>query len=413
MTLTAGIYNFDTSAGIAAGQTLTLDAGGNPAAVFIINIGTTLTAGSGATVVLENGAQGGNVFYRVGSSATLDTSSDIQGQIVALTSITMNTSASVSCGAVHARNGSVTLDTNTIEICTLDAQGFDTAVVSPVLTNTQVALVNALNDYVAAGGILPIGLAILPATLTTDELAASLAQLSGEVSTGVAPMAMQSMSGFLDTVVRSGHKLRLPAAPRDAGVPVGMVPEKINSAYSGKYGSEPQGAQVFAYPAVAALPSRDWDIWASAYGSNTVAAANPDLGFQERTYDDRGFAAGLNYAVSDRTDVGVALSWNAAGFDLDDGLGSGSSDTVFVALRARTSTERGYLEGALGYGRSNVTTDRTVTMAGLDRFNAETTGDTLAAYVEAGYHMGAFTPFAALRAQSFSTPAYSERLNSH
>lgn len=89
-TLSAGIYNFDTSAFIAAGETLTLDAGGDPNAVFIFNIGSTLTAGAGSEVVLIKGAQGGNVFYRVGSSATLHTTSALQGQIVALTSITMN-----------------------------------------------------------------------------------------------------------------------------------------------------------------------------------------------------------------------------------------------------------------------------------------------------------------------------------
>lgn len=410
MTLTAGVYNFDTSAGLAAGQTLTLDAGGNPDAIFIFNIGTTLTAGSGATVVLENGAQGGNVFYRVGSSATLDTSSDLQGQIVALTSITMNTSASVSCGAVHARNGSVTLDTNTIEICRLDAQGYDIATKNLTLTKSQQAVAAALNEHVAAGGVLPIGLAILPATLTPAELAVSLAQLTGEVSTGVAPMGFQAMSGFMDTVVRSGRKLRLPAAaPRDTGVPVGLVLDKINTPYSGKYGSEPEsGLQVLAYPATVAQPSRDWDIWASGYGTSSVVEADADLGFQERIYDDKGFAAGLNYAISNRTNIGVALSWNVANFALDDGLGSGASDTVFLALRGRTSSDRGYLEGALGYGLSDVTTDRSVTIAGVDQFTAATTADTLAAYVEAGYDMGAFTPFAAVRAQSLKMPAYSE-----
>src|SRR5690606_16666690 len=111
LTLAPGVYNFDTSAGLSAGQTLTLDGGGDPDGIFIFNVGSTLTTGSGSQVLLQNGAQGGNVFFRIGSSATLNTSSDLEGQIVALTSITMNTSASIGCGAVLARNGSVTLDT--------------------------------------------------------------------------------------------------------------------------------------------------------------------------------------------------------------------------------------------------------------------------------------------------------------
>jgi len=127
MTLFPGVYNFDSSALLSAGQTLTLDARGNPNAVFIINIGSALTVGSGAKVILQNGAQGGNVFYRIGSSATLGTTAAFDGKIVALTSITLNTSASIDCGAALARNGSVTLDTNTINICILDSAGFNDA----------------------------------------------------------------------------------------------------------------------------------------------------------------------------------------------------------------------------------------------------------------------------------------------
>ena len=410
MTLTAGVYNFDTSAGIAAGQTLVLDGGGNPDAIFIFNIGTTLTAASGSRVLLQNGAQGGNVFYRVGSSATLDTSSTLEGQIVALTSISMNTSASISCGTALARNGSVTLDTNTIRICTLAGQSFDTAAIDPSLSENQKALAKALSDHVTNGGTLPIGLAILAATQTPAELSASLTQLTGEVSTGVAPMGMQAMTAFLDAVMRYGRRPPIPtAAPRDEGVPVGLVRDKINEVYTGKYGSEPSdGGYVLSYSASLTQPSRDWAIWASGYGSSDVTDGDADLGWQERTSTNRGVAVGLNYSLDNSTNFGAALSWNVADFALDNGLGSGAGETVLLALRGRTSSDRGYLEGALAYGRGDITTDRTVTIAGVDRFSAETTADTLAAHVEAGYHMGAFTPFAGLRAQSFKTPAYSE-----
>lgn len=62
MVLTAGVYNFDSSAGLDSGQSLTLDADGNPNAVFIFNIGSTLIAGSGSSVILQNGAQGEMCF---------------------------------------------------------------------------------------------------------------------------------------------------------------------------------------------------------------------------------------------------------------------------------------------------------------------------------------------------------------
>lgn len=405
LTLLPGVYNFDTSANLASGETLTLDGGGDPDAIFIINIGSTLTAGSGSSVVLINEAQGGNVFYRIGSSATLDTSADLVGQIVALTSVTLNNSAMIDCGAAYARNGSVTLDTNTIQICTLAGKGFDTVVDNALLTENQNSAAKALSDYVTGGGVLPIGFAILAATQTPEELAASLAQMSGEVSTGVAPMSMQSMDAFLDTVMRSGRNPRLPGA---APLPT-LVVQDSNIPLS-KYGSKETvtGEQTLAYAEPAAVRARPWDVWVSGYGSRNVIDGDAGIGWHELSSNNRGIAAGLNFSPNNNSDLGIALSWNTADFALANGFGSGTSDTVFVALRGQTSFDRGYVEGAVAYGRSDITTDRTVTIAGADRLIGETTATSLAAHIEAGYHMGNFTPFVGLRAKSVTTQAYSE-----
>lgn len=111
LTLTAGVYCFDSSAQLTG--TLTLDAEGDPDAVFIFQIGSTLTTASNSSVVLINGAQACNVFFQVGSSATLGTNTTFVGTIIALTSITANTGTTVE-GRLLALNGAVTLDTNTI-----------------------------------------------------------------------------------------------------------------------------------------------------------------------------------------------------------------------------------------------------------------------------------------------------------
>lgn len=414
-TLSAGVYNFDTSAGLAAGQTLTLDAGGDPNAMFIFNIGSTLIAGSGSSVVLINGAQAGNVFYRVGSSATLSTSSTLEGQIVALTSITLNTTAKINCGSAYARVGSVTLDSNTIQICTLAGSGFDAIVTNPILTEQQRDVSNALSDFVVGGGVLPIAIAILAATQTPDELAVSLGQMSGEVATGIAPTGMQSMNAFLDAVMGSRHSPRVqPRALRNEGVPIGSVPEKINTPYGGKYQSAKQqaSAQPRPFKNTMAEQSRPWGIWASGYGSHSVTDGDTRLGSHERTSSNQGFAGGLNFSPSTGKDLGIAVSFNKADFSLGNSLGSGTSDSVFVAMRGRTSNDRAYLEGAVAYGRSNITTDRSVTIAGIDRLVGETTSNSLAGHVEAGYHMGGFTPFIGLRAHSITTAAFSETVAS-
>ncbi len=114
-TLTAGVYT--SSSSLAESGDLTLDAKGNTDAVFIFQIASTLTTGSGSHIILANGAKACNVFWQVGSSATLGTNSVFKGNILALTSITVTTGVNVE-GRVLARNGAVTLDTDVITGCT-------------------------------------------------------------------------------------------------------------------------------------------------------------------------------------------------------------------------------------------------------------------------------------------------------
>jgi type VI secretion system secreted protein VgrG len=111
LTLKPGVYNSASSIGLTGA--LTLDAGGDPNAVFVFQAGSTLTTGSGSQINLINGAQSCNIFWQVGSSATLGTGSTFRGTVLALTSITVTTGVKID-GRVLARNGAVTLDTDTI-----------------------------------------------------------------------------------------------------------------------------------------------------------------------------------------------------------------------------------------------------------------------------------------------------------
>jgi Ice-binding-like/PEP-CTERM motif len=118
MTLTTGVYSFASSAQLTG--TLTLE--GKPGALFVFQIGSTLTTASASSVIFINSLTGKpttdpNIFWQVGSSATLGTSTKFEGNILALTSITLNTGASITCGSALARNGAVTLQGNTITGC--------------------------------------------------------------------------------------------------------------------------------------------------------------------------------------------------------------------------------------------------------------------------------------------------------
>ena len=118
--LKSGVYSFTSSAGLAAGTTLTLE--GTPGARFVFQIGTTLTTGSASSVIFINSLTGKpmtdpHIYWQVGSSATLGTSTRFEGNILALTSITLNTGATINCGSALARNGAVALQGNTITNC--------------------------------------------------------------------------------------------------------------------------------------------------------------------------------------------------------------------------------------------------------------------------------------------------------
>jgi Ice-binding-like len=110
-TLTPGVYNSASSIGLTGD--LTLNAGGDPNAVFVFQAGSSLITASTSRVNLVNGAQSCNIFWQVGSSATLGTGSTFRGTVMALTSITVTTAVTID-GRVLARNGAVTLDTDTI-----------------------------------------------------------------------------------------------------------------------------------------------------------------------------------------------------------------------------------------------------------------------------------------------------------
>jgi len=135
LTLTPGVYCFDSSAGLTGA--LTLNAQGSADSVFVFKIGSALTTASNSSVLMTNSGSACNVFWKVGSSATLGTNTSFQGNILALTSITLNTGANIVCGRALAQTGAVTMDDNNISMSACAAQPTSTA--TPTYTATQTA----------------------------------------------------------------------------------------------------------------------------------------------------------------------------------------------------------------------------------------------------------------------------------
>ncbi len=111
MTLAPGVYFFASAAQLTGA--LTLSGIGD----FVFQIGSTLTTASASSVLTINGADGCDVYWQVGSSATLGTATAFEGSILAQASITLTTGANILDGRALARDGAVTMDTNTIDSC--------------------------------------------------------------------------------------------------------------------------------------------------------------------------------------------------------------------------------------------------------------------------------------------------------
>lgn len=139
-TLVAGSYS-TASGELGINGVLTLDGANDPNSIFIFNAGSTLITGSTSSVELINDAQICNVYWVVGSSATLGTYSSIVGRIMATASITATTGAAIE-GQLLARNGAVTLDSNTI------TNSLCTAVPSETATPTDSATPTATDDAI-------------------------------------------------------------------------------------------------------------------------------------------------------------------------------------------------------------------------------------------------------------------------
>ena len=124
LSVSPGVYCFDTSVQLNA--IFTLNDGGDPNAIFIFQIGTTLTTASSSQVLMSSGGRGNNVYWQVGTSATIGTSTQFRGHIIANTSITFTTSASTT-GRIFALNGAATIDSTNVDAVPAGGYEFNAA----------------------------------------------------------------------------------------------------------------------------------------------------------------------------------------------------------------------------------------------------------------------------------------------
>jgi len=190
-TLTTGVYGFSSSAGLTG--TLTLDAGGDPNAAFIFKMGSTITTASYSSVLLINGAQACNVFWQVGSSATLGTYSSFVGTVMALASVTATTGVTVH-GGLFARTAAVTLDTNNVTSCAPSPPPTTTTTVEPTTTTTTTVEPTTTTTTTVAPTTTTT---VAPTTTTTVPASSSLGLVKTKTSVGNPTAAGQSITYLL------------------------------------------------------------------------------------------------------------------------------------------------------------------------------------------------------------------------
>jgi autotransporter-associated beta strand protein len=276
------------------------------------------------------------------------------------------------------------------------------------LSGNQLGIANALNAFFNNGGALPPSFVSIFG-LTGGNLANALTSLSGEAATGAQQAGLQMGSQFLSLMLdpfvdgRSGvagaSTPALGFAPEQE-----PVPQQVALAYAKVLAKEPK-------PAPLPLYEPRWNVWGGAYGGGNKTSGDPAvLGSHDLSATTAGFAAGLDYRLSPNSVVGLALAGGGTNWSLAQGLGGGKSDAFQAGLYGATRSGPAYLAAAFAFTTHWMSTDR-LAFAGdhlTASFNAQSYGGRL----EGGYRFamwyGGVTPYAAIQAQNFHTPGYSE-----
>ena len=267
------------------------------------------------------------------------------------------------------------------------------------LSRNQRNVGNAIINYFNATGGIPIVYSALTA--------AGLTQASGETAAESQQATFQAMSQFVGML----------ADPFGAGPEAGTPTQPAYAADSG-----PASPARDAYAMLAKAPldkaphaktyDPHWSLWAAAFGGSQRSDGNIAPGSNSATSRLFGTAAGAEYWLSPQTLAGFALAGGGTGFAVDNG-GTGRSDLFQAGAYLRHTNGPTYISAALAYGWQDVTTDRTVTIAGVDRLRAEYNANAWSGRVEGGYRfvapwIGGITPYAAGQSTMLDLPAYAE-----
>jgi autotransporter-associated beta strand protein len=279
------------------------------------------------------------------------------------------------------------------------------------LNGNQQSVGNALINFFNTTGGIPM----VYATLSPG----GLSQAAGETATGSQQTTFDAMTQFMGLLTdpfmdRSGNGTggasTTPFAEEDDAANAYAARDPSRSkrerdAYAAIYRKAPVAAPF--------VPS--WSVWAAGYGGSQTTDGNAAVGSNSATSRIAGTAVGADYRFTPFTVAGFALAGGGTNFAVN-GFGSGRSDLFQAGAYVRHTQGPAYISAALAYGWQDITTNRTVTIAGIDQLRAEFNANAYSGRVEGGYRFVTpwiggigLTPYAAGQFTTFDLPAYAEQ----
>ncbi|MCP3384626.1 autotransporter domain-containing protein [Bradyrhizobium sp. CCGUVB4N] len=275
------------------------------------------------------------------------------------------------------------------------------------LTVNQQNVANTLTNFFNSTGGIPAAFAALtPAGLTTA---------SGELGTGIIQSAINADGQFLNLMLDPTVVGRSSGFTK-AGSVAQFADSDDAAAYASMRPATAREREAYAMatkaPLLSSQPINRWSVWAAGYGGSAQVGGNAAVGSQDLTARVWGGAAGADYRISLDTLVGFSLGGGGLNYSLANAMGAGSADLFQAGVYGWHNFGPAYIAAALAYGWHDVTTNRTVALAGADQLQGRFRADTFSARFEGGYRFTTpligITPYAAAQVTNFNLPSYSE-----
>lgn len=288
----------------------------------------------------------------------------------------------------------------------------------PGLNANQTQVASAIDRAVNASGTLPSGFANL-LNLSPSALPGALSQLSGEIGTGAQQTTFGAMTQFVSSLMDHMSGADVPVSTPGAS-PYADDPSAANAYASNKMSGSKSERDAYAAIYNKAPPrpadpfAQGWSVWAGGFGGSQTTDGNGSLGSSGSTSQIYGSVVGADYRISPFTVAGLALAGGGTNFSVN-GLGTGRSDLFQAGVFIKHTIGAAYFSGALGYGWQNITTDRTVSLAGVDQLRANFDANAFSGRLEGGYRFVApwmglgVTPYVAGQFTTLELPAYAEQ----